>query len=220
MILMMPIVADLAPAKATLPMLVSARRPEFPYELNGRDEQRFVRIAVTVSPAGKPIRCLPIVASGRAGVDKAACDAFKVARFKPATDRDGRASYGIFAFTLMYSGYSPDFEGPPSADLTLAVAKMPEGEKEYSTRSAALIVDEAGNARSCDPVTEGKPSALDKPLCSVALDRLKFSPALDEQGKPVPSVQGFQVLFTGPGVGDNLKMPMKRDTTGRHPFGD
>jgi TonB family protein len=58
-----------------------------------------------------------------------------------------------------------------------------------------IIVDEKGNPTSCHIQESTRPKEFDEAVCKAVLKRARFEPALDAQGKPVPSYWRQTVRF-------------------------
>ena len=188
--------AEVAQPAATVPAAISLRKAEISRDVK-KSAGRVVRAKLTVSPAGKALRCDVLQESGDHAFDDASCGAFMASRYKPGADRAGKPAYGIVTVENIYINPREKLEHPAISDLVLAVSRMPQGPAPYEVHSAVLTVDAAGNAVTCDNhVKTGAANALDKLLCATALKTVHFKPALDEGGKPVPSVQSFSVMFT------------------------
>lgn len=172
--------------------------PKYPNAGLNLDSNKSTRAQVTISPDGKVVRCDIVQESGDATLDHYACDYFRRARATPAEIRSGQKSFGTIAseFTAL-GGNDPN--RPPIADVTLAVSHMPTKDKSSEYHFVAVSVDEAGNATDCDTLSDAS-DQLDTTLCKFAMKQLRFKPALDVSGKPVPSIQKFVALFTGPDV--------------------
>ncbi len=59
----------------------------------------------------------------------------------------------------------------------------------------ALLVDDKGTPNFCTINPSGRPQKFDDAICSVLLERARFSPALDKAGKPVPDVWESRIRF-------------------------
>jgi len=189
-------IADVAQPAATIAVVTSARPADISRDMRKNAPGRFMRAKVTLSPTGKPLRCELLQESGDPAFDKASCAAFMASKYKPAVDRAGQPAYGTVTATNVFVNPREKFDYPANTDLVLAVSRMPEGAAVYDVREAAVAVDASGNALTCDNTLKGPASPLDRALCNTALKQLQFAPALDENGKPVASVQSFSVMFT------------------------
>jgi len=189
-----------AAARAQLPMppkLIRSRPADYPPHMVEQSKDGFMRAQLTVSPAGKLIHCDVILSSGAAELDAAGCQSFAVSRFKPARDDLGEPAFGTVTINIVFLIGGQTLKSPPSTDLSLVVNHMPPGTGPFSPRTAALTVDADGKVRACRSIVEkGTANALDHALCSMAMSRLTFKPALDENGKPVHSIQEFSVEFS------------------------
>ena len=189
-----------AAARAQLPMppkLIRSRPADYPPHMVEQSKDGFMRAQLTVSPAGKLVHCDVILSSGAAELDAAGCQSFAVSRFKPARDDLGEPAFGTVTINIVFLIGGQTLKSPPSTDLSLVVNHMPPGTGPFSQRTAALTVDADGKVRACRSIVEkGTANALDHALCSMAMSRLTFKPALDENGKPVHSIQEFSVEFS------------------------
>ena len=197
--------AEVTQLVAKVPVAASLQTPELSREVR-KSAGRVVRAKLTVSPTGKPLLCDVLQESGDHAFDDASCAAFMASRYKPGVDRAGKPAYGIVTVENIYINPREKLEYPAISDLVLAVSRMPQGAASYDVRGAVLTVDAAGNAVACDNVVKGAASPLDKVLCTTALKTLHFKPALDENGKPVPSVQAFTVMFTAKDGPDKIEV--------------
>jgi len=179
------------------PKLISSRPIEYPEQMVEQSKDGFMRAQLTVSPAGKLVHCDVIASSGVAELDAAACQSFAVSRFKPARDDVGNPSFGTVAISFFFLIRGQMLKSPPAADLSLVVNHMPPGIGPFSKREAALTVGADGKVQACRSIVEKESeNALDRVVCSMAMSRLTFKPALDENGKPVLSIQEFSVEFS------------------------
>ncbi|HTG39122.1 TonB family protein [Sphingomonas sp.] len=195
------------------PKLIRSRTPEYPRMLANRNVDGFARAQITAAPSGKVIRCEVVVESGARELDEALCAAYAVAKARPARDADGQPAYGTFTHSIVYRIGDRSVTTPPMADMSLAVNRLPPGSDPFVRREAALSVSATGEVVGCHNLRkEGTPDPLDKALCDVATTRLSLKPALDEQGKPVPSIQQFVVEFSEPDA------PLVRDDKFRRPL--
>ncbi|RZF64294.1 TonB family protein [Sphingomonas populi] len=172
--------------------------PKYPKAGLSPNSNNSTRAKITISPDGKVVRCDIVRESGDAYLDHYACDYFRRARATPAKSRTGQKSFGTIAQEFSALGGN-DPNRPPIADVTLAVSHMPTKDKSSEYHFVAVSVDEAGNATDCDTLSDVS-DQLDTTLCKFAMKQLTFKPALDVSGKPVPSIQSFVALFTGPDV--------------------
>jgi len=191
-----PPVADVPQPTAKIAVVTSEHPADISRDMRKSGPGRFVRAKVTLSPTGKTLRCEVLQESGDPAFDKASCAAFMASRYKPAVECAGQPAYGTVTATNVFINPREKFDYPANTDLVLAVSRMPAGSAAYDLRKAAVAVDANGNAVTCDNIVEGLAGPLDKALCATALNQLHFEPALDENGKPVTSVQSFSVMFT------------------------
>jgi len=190
------LLAEVVQPAAKIAVVTSARPAEVSRDMRKSAPGRFMRAKITLSPTGKTLRCELLQESGDPAFDKASCAGFMASKYKPAVDQAGQPAYGTVAATNVFVNPREKFDYPANADVVLAVSRMPEGAAAYDLREAAVAVDAAGNALTCDNIVKGPVGPLDKALCTTALRQLHFAPALDENGKPVASVQSFSVMFT------------------------
>jgi TonB family protein len=171
---------------------------EYPRRLRDMDVDGYIRIQLTVSPTGKIIRCEVLVSSGQPELDAEACKGGLTAKAHPARDASGQPAYGTFNNAVTFLMDRKVLAAPPNADLSLVVNHLPEGQGPFSQRKATLAIDGVGQVTSCKSEI-GKRSgldALDKALCSAARSALSFTPARNEENKPVDSIQTFRVEFS------------------------
>lgn len=58
-----------------------------------------------------------------------------------------------------------------------------------------LIIDEAGQPKSCNIQSSTRPKDFDDAVCKALIMRARFEPALDARGKPVPSFWRHTIRF-------------------------
>ncbi len=60
----------------------------------------------------------------------------------------------------------------------------------------SLVVDDQGTPNFCEIKPSGRDQRFDDAICSKLLERARFSPALDKDGKPRPDVWSSRIRFT------------------------
>jgi TonB family protein len=171
------------------------------------DTQGYVRVRITVSPNGKPVRCEILVSSNSKGLDGSVCDKYQKAKFSAARDVAGQPLYGVVNMPVIVM-VNRSVRTPPLADISLVVNRMPPGTEMSAIRTADLYVGATGTVTSCTPSNSEAIGPLDSALCSMATNRLSFGPALDENGSPVASIQSFSVEFSAADAPTERKEPL------------
>ena len=110
---------------------------DYPQASLRRGESGYARIAVTVSPEGKPIGCSVIVSTDYPDLDARSCAVMlKRGRFTPAVNEKGQASYAIYRQTVPW--FTADtaqemratvgqYTVPNDIDIEVMVNKLPAG---------------------------------------------------------------------------------------------
>lgn len=181
---------------------------EYPKEELKKKISGLVRVQLTISPDRKPIRCDLLGSSDSPKLDTEACVISKLGTFSAARDANGKPVYGVLNQSYVFLLDKP-VTAPPSVDLSLAVSHMPKNARTSVTRIATLAVDAAGVVKSCDTEPTTMNVELDKAMCTMALHRLSFKPALDENGSPVASIQQFVVEFSAENAPLNRRVEVR-----------
>ena len=206
LILMLAAGATAEPETAKL--LRFKRDWEYPKEELKKRISGLARVQLTISPDGKPIRCDLLSSSDSAKLDAEACVISKLGTFSAARDANRKPVYGVLNQGFIFLTDKP-VTAPPSVDLSLAVNHMPKNARTSVTRIATLAVDAAGVVKSCDTEPTTMNTELDKAMCTMALHRLSFKPALDENGSPVASIQQFVVEFSAENAPLNRRVEVR-----------
>jgi TonB family protein len=188
---------------------MSAPEPQFMWfsnddtpipELGGHD-YRQVRLRLTIGPDGRVHRCEIAQSSGNPRLDAYTCDLTrKRAAFRPARSSQGTPIYGVFRIPVTWAAraVAPHIAG----DTTITLNPSPRGLRLPKVVPVIFAVDGDGRSSACaaepPPFPGVKPS--DPALVSIVCDQLlkTYSPgaAIDDDGRPVESVQSAQVLIT------------------------
>jgi len=172
-----------------------------PHEFDGT-----VTIRLTVRPDGQVQTCEIEVPTRIRQLDTLTCDiARRRARFAAARPGAGTPTYAVYRARVRWVvTASPDLkQSTPFADLEVRVSRLPPGIKSPRAVSLKFNVDEQGHPSFCS--SEELPGRLgknDPELVRIGCDELLksyvASPAKDEVGKPVPSLQDAVVVFAAP----------------------
>lgn len=184
-----------APVPTNKRLVTSA---DVPVELLHEDEIKLVQFRVTVTPQGKPQDCQVEVSSGDLKIDALTCALVKRrARFRAATDVDGKAAYGVYrAFITWWM--SSTRGTPPSVttrDLEIMVKDLPRGIRSPAPVELMFAVDSNGHPSSCKGERETDHPTLVKIGCDQLVKSFTAVPARTNVGNPVRSVQNAIVLF-------------------------
>ena len=166
---------------------------QFPKGTLEKGEEGVTIYRLLVSADGKPYDCALLHSSGSAELDRQTCEGMNDAIYKPATDEQGLATYGVMIGAVVWQGYyNWSLKWPP--DMTLNVQRLPRGAKEKIV-TVAVAVDAAGKVTGCSrtPADIGMGNLVEVACTQV---RTQDATALkDETGKTVKSVQTFRVSF-------------------------
>ena len=162
---------------------------------------RRVHLRVTVRPDGSLQNCEVENDGGDAKLAAYTCIlTLKRAEFEPAMWSDGTASYGVYRTAPTWAVGSPPSPNSVPGDLELDVDRLPKGEKSPAFVTIMFAVDISGNPSSCSAVPpRSRRDRSDPELVSIACEQwiksLKATPAKNDAGEAVPSVQTGSVKF-------------------------
>jgi hypothetical protein len=157
-----------------------------------------VAYRIDIAPDGTAIRCTP---QNSGELDGKVCDlVMKRARFRPATDDQGRPAFavhdGVAAFLMPGGPPRPD-----RAKLAVAVDGLPAGVTGPAYARVAFVVDATGAISQC-AATAGERrrfmqtiEALVPAACEAAMNGYHPAPARNTAGEAVASVQSISVRF-------------------------
>ena len=204
----------LAAAQLSLPIAIGTRvhdvraifsNNDFPeYLIRSAPIWRVVFTRTTVRPDGTTQGCIAEISSGDSELDSYTCHLIvKRAKFQAATWTDGSPAYGVLRMPVAWvAGSSPP---PPRATpphLELSVNRLPKGAHSDDSIFLEIAADASGHVLSCaeqPPLTLSNLKRhfpeLVEIACEQAAKTLTVTPAHDETGKPVRSVQSLTVGF-------------------------
>ncbi|MEO8175964.1 MAG: hypothetical protein ABI626_04820 [Sphingomicrobium sp.] len=174
------------------------RPADVPLELLRADEMKLVQFRITVTPAGKSQDCQIELSSGNPKIDAMTCSVIKRrAHFRPATDVNGNAAYGVYrAFITWWMG--DNSKAPPSVttrDLDITVKTLPRGVQSPVPVKLMIAVDADGHPSSCKGERATDNPGLVEAGCGQLVKAYTAVPARSSTGTLVPSVQTATVLF-------------------------
>lgn len=159
----------------------------------------WVGYGITVDPDGQADNCRVEYSSGDQTTDRFVCaTVLKHARFLPARNADGTATYGVYRDSISWwSGDNPDPNALPDADVELTVDRMPDHAHAPADVRVAFTVDPSGKASSCsyESVAKGIDQGLAAAACTHLLAGFNPLPARTTNGQTVASVQDATVRF-------------------------
>lgn len=197
------------PTTAAVPIGNPYSPDDFPESALRQGVSGRVRVEVTVSPEGKPLRCAPVAPSGSEVLDAVSCSSImKRGRFKPALDNEGRPSISVVRQTANWfiGSNQSDMEAlakripkPNDIDVKAAVRKLPAGLVSPVEVIVDLIVSEAGSITHCAarPV-DGDRTDFSGVACRQAMLLNRLPPAKNANGAAVASVQQAKISFSVP----------------------
>ena len=174
------------------------RPADVPLELLRADEMKLVQFRITVTPAGKAQDCQIETSSGNQKIDAMTCSLVKRrARFRPATDVNGNAAYGVYrAFITWWMGNNS--KAAPSVttrDLDVTVKTLPSGIPSPAPVKLMFAVDADDHPSSCKGERASDNPGLVAAGCGQLIKAFTAVPARTSAGVLVPSVQTAIVLF-------------------------
>ena len=204
---------SVAASLLALPGLQSGSlEPSFKAGLNeGRDAA--IQVRLVISPEGAAIRCTRTFVNGPEANAEAYCSTLRTRKhYVPARDQLGRPAYGVVYLWSHWSkgkwtGSNVPSWNPP--DLALTVNRMPRGYAEGSLFRLMLQVAPTGSVEACAVSNPALPNPPTELLCREA-SADPVSPAVDQQGRAVPSVQEFIVRLTSKGALDKIMKRIRR----------
>jgi TonB family protein len=181
---------------------------DYPQNAKKKHEQGWVHIALLIGLDGKVERCQIMRSTGFLDLDQKTCALIeKRARFKPARDEQGIATYGTYKGAFIW--LHPDASIAPGShnisagamltpDLELDVAKLPDKARQRDVFVVAHT-DSVGGVVACEPMPSNEEPAILGPSACVQLKRFWKTPLMDLSGKPVSAVQTFKIRFNAAG---------------------
>jgi hypothetical protein len=190
--------AAVSQLNAPVPQAMWFSNDDFPIRQMAGKEFAVVKLRLTIMPDGKLQSCEVEWSTGNQYVDKYTCDLTRRrAQFRPARAEDGTPSYGVLRMPVIWT-VAPLDRGP-HGDLVLTVSRLPKGVHPPASVRLMFSVDEEGRLSSCtaEPFPSmRKPNLVLAPLaCDQLAKQYKPTPAKDETGKTVRSIQDASVEF-------------------------
>jgi len=175
-------------------------------------------VGLKIDTLGAVADCRVTKSSGNETVDNATCSLLtQRARFKPATDRNGKPVENTLSKTIEWRVQDDGLalKGPPDVDEALGqltdvtqnrlAVRHPKGNRaplfeagDYPAEArkhgwegsviADLTIDTRGRVSKCVIVKSSSYSALDNATCQIFVKRARFYPARDAKGSPVEDV--------------------------------
>lgn len=177
---------------------------DFPQRGINSDSYTLMTTELTVNPHGGLIGCRAKIIAGNAGMGRYTCALLKTrALFEPARDPSGRRMYGIDREVIgwaLLQKLSPPVDIPGAAQFEVKVSRLPSGMKQPARSKIQFAVDVGGSISSCSPLRDDKEPALAQLACGALGPAFHVEPALDNKGRPVPSVQNATVELKATGA--------------------
>ncbi|WP_083277129.1 energy transducer TonB [Sphingobium phenoxybenzoativorans] len=176
---------------------------DYPEKAAASNERGYALYRLVVSPQGTVVGC---TTRGRSAIDSAICAALQArAQFQPATDEQGRPSFGVYEGMIAFRVKNRNMPPRPNRSvMTLTVDSLPEGAANPSYSQVGLLVGPAGDILRCAPMQHdaAQPAHVMKALGDISCTQLPGSyrpePARDANGAAVESVQTAMVRFALP----------------------
>jgi hypothetical protein len=156
---------------------------------------RTVSFRLTVRPDGSVQGCEIEIPSGKEKLDRLTCKLLRHrARYKGARGPDGEPAYAVVRNTLTWA-VNPVGAYQTPLDAELRVSALPKGQRSPVAVRLIMAVDPEGRPSRCI-AGEGKPHpSLVRLACDQLLQSYKASPARNDAGETVASVQEARVAF-------------------------
>lgn len=169
---------------------------DYPLRARGTEKAGVTEADVFVDSAGKPQTCTVAVSSGSEDLDVQSCAAaIRRGQFTPAADEAGRPVHGVYRFRTRWL-LSDDSSKLP-ADITLQVARLPQGQSSLKLE-LAYVVDEQGRIERCAVQESSGFPVYDAAACAAMPQRYRFAPARDKAGKVWRVIRTQTVAFQTP----------------------
>ena len=175
-----------------------------------RDRQEGLVVArLWIDETGKVASCTTVSSSGSSALDQQTCRiALEKMTFTPATDRRGKPVPAPYKLPVRWVlPRAPVETNSRAAGLRGDPAQF-FGSDDYPAEAlravqegrvvAKLWIDAKGKVASCTVVGSSGSAALDAQTCRIALDKVTFTPATDEQGKPIAATYTLPVRWVLP----------------------
>ena len=163
-----------------------------------------VPIRITVNPDGRMQKCEIERTSGIADLDRLTCRIVLMrAKFKPASI-DGTASFGVYRASIQWAVADVPWDTSKisNPDVDVTVERLPDRVTSPALVKVMFAVDASGNKSSCTAdearefVRATNHPALVSIACDQIVDKYQATPALDQAGKPISSIQNGLVRFS------------------------
>lgn len=162
-------------------------------------ERGHVAYTIDVAPDGSAIRC---TASVDSDLDRKVCElVMKRARFQPATDEQGRATFSVYEGLASFLMPGKERQRPDRSKLAVAVDQLPAGVTSPANARVAFVVDGAGAISQCATMAGERRrfmqtvEALGPAACENLVREYRPTPVRDAAGQAVASVQSALVRF-------------------------
>jgi hypothetical protein len=179
-----------------LPVLRSGPlKPNFRAAMNAGGAAS-VKVKITISPEGLPVRCDIAFANGpRSNGERLCAMVLERARYSPALARGAGPMAGIAYVWSQWSKGRWLGSAAPSWDpveLALEVSRIPAGFREMDSFQLRVVVDAGGRLQGCE-VEEAGLAPRAKALLCREVEAETLPPALDSTGAAMASVRPVRV---------------------------
>jgi len=169
-----------------------------------------VKVRVVVDPSGAPVRCSVRFKNGPARNGDTLCALIRAqTRFSPALNVQGIPTFGVtYVWSRWDRGTWAGDEQPSwdPVDVALTTNQVPRGYPEGAIFQLIVFTSHVGSISDCEATDTRLNRHVVDLLCREAR-AVWITPAKDQNGRAVPSVQQFMVRLTS---GKRLEQVMKK----------
>lgn len=162
-------------------------------------ERGFIAYQIDVAPDGAALRCAP---QGKTDLDAKVCElVMKSARFRPATDAEGRPAFGVHEGVASFLMPGKPRTGPDRWKKTVTLDTLPDGVTAPAFARVAFTVDASGAISGCTTFTGEQQRrfptvpALGPAACDALAKDYRPLTVRNAGGEAVPSIQSAMVRF-------------------------
>ena len=175
---------------------------DYPLAAYEARRQGVTGVRVTLGPDGRPQRCEVTVSSGSGLLNRTTCELLRE-RILAAYDRGGQPVRGaVIAGEMRWSlpaarprDYPVDLLTYFSQDDYPAAALRGE---EQGIVTARIDIDPRGRVANCTVTASSGSNALDAATCRIMRSRVRYRPARNRRGRPVPGLAFIHVTWQLP----------------------
>ena len=191
---------------------------DYPAEARAAGEEGLVGFSVEVAADGRVAGCTVTRPSGSASLDAGTCAILREqARYRPATDGEGRAIAGVDSGRINWRLPPPEPPPVPIPAANCGGCTMPRTNLvsyfnygdyppaalragEHGRVAFRLLIGTDGRVKRCEVTASSGSQALDRTTCAILLVRARYTPARDPEGNVIEGVDNAHVTWRLPGL--------------------